>query len=78
MLAHHMLAHQEVTIGQFRNLAQQRGWSEDWLVEQCRDDMDNPRETIREILAGQGMTKPWFTGSSDRPKPVDMRETVLV
>ena len=45
-----MLARQEVTIGQLRNLAQQRGWSEDWLVEQCRDDMDNPRETIREIL----------------------------
>jgi hypothetical protein len=43
-----------VNIGQFRALALQRGWSEDWLLEQCRDEMDNPREIIREILAGRG------------------------
>jgi hypothetical protein len=67
-----------VTIGQFRALALQRGWSEDWLVEQCKDEMDNPREIIREILAGRGLTKPWFTGESTKLKLVDMRDTVLV
>jgi hypothetical protein len=33
-----------VTISQFQALARTRGWSEDWLVEQCRDGMDNPRQ----------------------------------
>ena len=68
MLAHQMLA-TEVTIGQFRNLAQQRGWSEDWLVEQCRDDMDNPRETIREILVQPLLVGRDYQGFKDRKNP---------
>jgi hypothetical protein len=30
----------DVTIGQFKALAEARGWSGDWLVEQCKDEMD--------------------------------------
>jgi hypothetical protein len=67
-----------VTIGQFRALALAREWSEDWLVEQCRGEMDDARTTVRDILAGRGLTKPWFTGSSDRPTLVNLDETALV
>jgi hypothetical protein len=68
----------EVTIGQFRELAQAQGWSEDWLVEQCRGHMENPREIVREMLAGKGLTKPGFSGESARPKLVSLIDTALV
>jgi hypothetical protein len=67
-----------ITINQFRALAKRRGWSEDWLVEQCRDEMDNPRQIIKEILDGHGLTKLWFTSESTKPRPVSMADTVLV
>jgi hypothetical protein len=67
-----------VTIGQFRTLARQLGWSEDWLVEQCRGEMDNPREIIREILSGYGMTKPAFTGYDQPARRVSLKDTALV
>jgi hypothetical protein len=67
-----------VTINQFRALARRRGWSEDWLVEQCRAEMDNPRQIIREILDGHGLTTPWFTSESTKPKPVGLFDTALV
>jgi hypothetical protein len=67
-----------VTISQFQALARTRGWSEDWLVEQCRDGMDNPRQIIKEILDGHGLTKPWFTSETSKPSPVNMADTVLV
>jgi hypothetical protein len=66
------------TIQQFRTLAQAREWTEDWLVEQCRHEMDNPRQSIREILASCGLTKPWFTGETTKPKLVSMLDTALV
>jgi hypothetical protein len=68
----------DVTIGQFKALVEARGWSEDWLVEQCKDEMDHPREVIREILQGWDMTKPWFTGEATKPKRVSMLDMVLV
>jgi hypothetical protein len=40
--------------------------------------MDNPRQTGREILAGYGLTKPWFAGETTKLKPVNMADTVLV
>jgi hypothetical protein len=67
-----------VTINQFRVLARRCGWSEDWLVEQCRAEMDTPRQIIREILDGRALTKPWFTRESTKPRLVSMAETVLV
>jgi hypothetical protein len=69
---------QPVTIGEFRTLAQKRGWSEDWLIEQCRGAMDNPREVVREILSGYGMTKPAFTGYHHPARRVSLKDTVLV
>jgi hypothetical protein len=39
--------------------------------------MDNPRSIIREILDGRSVTKPWFTGETTKPKPVNMADTVL-
>jgi hypothetical protein len=67
-----------ITIEQFKVLAKRRGWSEDWLVEQCRDEMDNARPIIRELLDGRGLTKPWFTSETTKPRPVSMADTVLV
>jgi hypothetical protein len=67
-----------ITVNQFRALARRRGWAEDWLVEQCRDEMDYPRQIIREILDGRGLTKPWFTSGATKPRPVSMEDTVLV
>jgi hypothetical protein len=67
-----------VTIGQFRALALSRGWSEDWLVEQCRDDMEEARSIVRELLSGHGPTKPWFTGESGRAAQKSLADTPLV
>jgi hypothetical protein len=67
-----------ITIDHFRALARRRGWSEDWLVEQCRGEMDNPRQIIKEILDGRGLTKPWFTSESTKSKSVNMADTILV
>jgi hypothetical protein len=67
-----------ITIDQFRALTKRRGWSEDWLVEQCRDEMDNSRPIIREILHGRGLTNPRFTSESTKSKPVNMAATILV
>jgi hypothetical protein len=69
---------QDITIGQFRKLAQANGWSENFLVEQCRGEMDNPREIVREILAGKGLTKPRFTGYDVPAKLVNLDDTALV
>lgn len=66
------------TIGQFRDLALDRGWPEEWLVEQCRHEMDAPTATVREILSGYGNTRssgPWSNGKSER---VSLKNTVLV
>ena len=48
---------QAPTIQQFRTLAQAREWIKDWFVDQCRDQMDNPRKVVREILAGCGLNR---------------------
>ena len=39
--------------------------------------MDNPRQTVREILAGYGLTKPWFASKTTDDQP-SMADTVLV
>jgi hypothetical protein len=67
-----------ITINQFRTLAKRRSWSEEWLIEQCRNEMDTPRQIIREILDGHGLTKPWFTSESTKPRSVSLADTVLV
>jgi hypothetical protein len=41
-----------ITFGQFRAVAQQREWSEAWLVEQCRGQLEEPTATIRRVLYG--------------------------
>jgi hypothetical protein len=71
-------SHATTTIGQFRTLVKQCGWSEDWLVEQCKEHMDYPREIIREILHGSGMTKPWPMGTREKPGRVSLTDTPLV
>lgn len=67
-----------ITIDQFHALAKRRGWSEEWLVEQCRDEMDNPRPIIRELVDGRGLTNPRFASESTKPSSVSMADTVLV
>jgi hypothetical protein len=67
-----------VTIGDFRALAHERGWSEAYLVEQCKREIDNPREVIREILSGKGLTKPRFTNYDQPERLVDICNTALV
>jgi hypothetical protein len=34
--------------------------------------------SIKEILPGHGLTKPWFTSETSKPSPVNMADTVLV
>jgi hypothetical protein len=41
-----------ITFAQFRRLAKRREWSAEYLVEQCRDHLDDPTETIRRVLRG--------------------------
>lgn len=43
---------EEVTFGEFRKLAAQRGWSVAWLVEQCKGELDRPTDVIRRVLEG--------------------------
>jgi hypothetical protein len=39
-----------ITVADFRRLAAKRKWDVDWLTEQCRTALDNPRRIVREIL----------------------------
>jgi hypothetical protein len=39
-----------ITVAEFRRLAEKRQWDVDWLTEQCRTALDNPRRIVREIL----------------------------
>ena len=39
-----------ITAKQFRELAKRREWSEAWLVEQCKAELDRPTQTIRWYL----------------------------
>jgi hypothetical protein len=41
-----------ITFGQFRALAAREGWTEAFLIEQCKSHIDNPTETVRRILKG--------------------------
>jgi hypothetical protein len=41
-----------ITFRQFRRLAKRHEWSLEWLVEQCKDHIDNPTATIRRVLEG--------------------------
>jgi hypothetical protein len=41
-----------ITFGQFRKVARQREWSLEWLVEQCKAELDRPTDTIRRVLEG--------------------------
>jgi hypothetical protein len=41
-----------ITFGQFRRVAQQREWSLEWLVEQCKAEIDRPTDTVRRVLQG--------------------------
>jgi hypothetical protein len=41
-----------ITFGQFRKVARQREWSLEWLVEQCKAEIDRPTDTIRRVLEG--------------------------
>jgi hypothetical protein len=67
-----------ITIERFHALDRRHGWSADWLVEQCRDEMDNPRPIIRDLPDGRGVTNPRFVSESTKPRSVSMADTVLV
>jgi hypothetical protein len=41
-----------ITFGQFRQMAQQRGWSLAWLLEQVHGELDRPTEILRRLLHG--------------------------
>jgi hypothetical protein len=41
-----------ITFGQFRKVARQREWCLEWLVEQCRTELDRPSNIIRRVLEG--------------------------
>jgi hypothetical protein len=41
-----------ITFGEFRNLAKQRGWIFEWLLEQVKGELDKPTDTLRRIMYG--------------------------
>jgi hypothetical protein len=65
-----------VTYGDFQRLAHEHGWSEDWLAQQLRPHVDDPRRIAQELLAGEGRQRP-FTGDYDPQAVCDMRETAI-
>jgi hypothetical protein len=42
----------QIIYKQFRDLAKRRQWSETYLVEQIRGEVDNPTDVIRTIMRG--------------------------
>jgi hypothetical protein len=42
----------QITFAQFRRLAKRREWSVEYLVAQCREEIDNPTDTIRRVMEG--------------------------
>jgi hypothetical protein len=52
-----------ITVADFRRLAAKRKWDVDWLTEQYRTALDNPRRIVREILTKEpSLTAPSFQG----------------
>ena len=41
-----------ITFGQFRQVANQRRWTFGWLLEQVKDEIEKPTDTVRRILHG--------------------------
>jgi hypothetical protein len=41
-----------ITNGQFRQASTQRRWTFRWLLEQVKDEIDKPTDTVRRILHG--------------------------
>jgi len=56
-----------ITFAAFRRLAKHREWSVEYLVEQCRDHIDDPTETVRRVL--QGATIPAHHDAEDKWVP---------
>jgi hypothetical protein len=65
------------TFGQFRKVARQREWSLEWLVEQCKAELDRPTDTIRRVLEGARVEGHWATGKWIAPHWDDMADVVL-
>jgi hypothetical protein len=66
-----------VTFRAFRQVAKQHEWSLEWLVEQCKAELDRPTDTIRRVLEGARVEghrqgERWVAPHSD-----DMAEVVL-
>ena len=41
-----------ITFGQFRQVVKQRGWTVGWLLEQVKDEIDKPTDTLRRAMYG--------------------------
>jgi hypothetical protein len=66
-----------ITFGQFRKVARQREWSLEWLVEQCKAELDRPTDTIRRVLEGARVEGHQQGGKWVTPYWDDMSEVVL-
>jgi hypothetical protein len=67
-----------ITFAQFRRLAKRREWSVKYLVEQCRDAIDEPTETVQRVL--QGATIPGHHDDDGKwiaPKHQSLDSTVI-
>jgi hypothetical protein len=67
----------QITFAQFRRLANRREWSAGFLVELCRDHIDNPTDTIRRVLEGARVEGHRDGGTWVAPRWDDMAEVVV-
>jgi hypothetical protein len=41
-----------ITYSQFRHVAKHRGWTLEWLLEQAKEKLDKPTDTLRRVMHG--------------------------
>jgi hypothetical protein len=66
-----------VTFREFRRVAKQHEWSLEWLVEQCKAELDRPTDTIRRVLEGAQVEGHWEGRTWVTPHWDDMAEVVV-
>jgi hypothetical protein len=66
-----------VTFREFRKVAKPHEWSLEWLVEQCKAELDRPTDTIRRVLEGARVEGHWQGEKWVAPYWDDMAEVVL-
>jgi hypothetical protein len=67
----------EITVEAFQRVAKERGWSEDWIVAQCGDEIDHPAKIVHEIMAGKARTRAGFHFNPSSSEWHDLSQTVI-